>query len=70
MGRAENGRMSWTTLLIFLVMYVYGFSLMIWAIFLDKHPTKKSVRASIIGLIFLVATFIYNIYVLATVGIT
>lgn len=62
--------MSLATLLLFLGMYAYGFTLMIWAIFFDKRPTKLSVNASIFGLIVLIATVFYTAYVLWTIGIT
>lgn len=51
--------MNRTTILIFAAMYLYGFSLMIWAIFFDKRPTKRSVRAAKWGLAGLTATLIY-----------
>lgn len=57
------------TIIIFAVMYVYGFSLMIWAIYFDKHPTKTSVYASIFGIIVLIASMFYCAYKLWTVGI-
>lgn len=54
--------MDLTTFLIYVGMYIYGFSLMIWAIFFDKHPTKLSRRVSIFGLIVLIGTLFYFIY--------
>lgn len=62
--------MSLMTLLLYLAMYAYGYSLMIWAIFFDKRPTKLSVNASKFGLIALTATVFYTVYVLWTIGIT
>jgi hypothetical protein len=61
--------MDVTTILFFLGMYVYGFSLMIWAVFFDKHPSRISVKASIVGLVVLTCTVFYFIYILATVGV-
>ena len=61
--------MELTTLLIYLAMYLYGFSLMIWAAFLDKHPTRKSRNGAKIGLVILSLTVIYVVYVLLTVGV-
>lgn len=61
--------MDITTLLFFLAMYVYGFSLMIWAIFFDKRSTKTSVTASKIGLTLLILSVFYCVYVLWTVGL-
>ncbi|WP_068469567.1 hypothetical protein [Candidatus Protochlamydia phocaeensis] len=61
--------MSIPTLLFFIAMYIYGFCLMIWAIFFDKHPTKTTVNASIFGLIVLTCTLFYFFYVLITIGI-
>jgi hypothetical protein len=58
------------TLIIYIVMYIYGFSLMIWEIFFDKHPTKTSRNAAIVGLIGLILTVFYFVYVLWTIGIT
>lgn len=57
------------TLLIFLALYIYGYALMIWAIFFDKNPTKTSVNASKIGLIALTITLVYVVYVLWTEGL-
>ncbi|CUI17959.1 hypothetical protein PNK_2363 [Candidatus Protochlamydia naegleriophila] len=62
--------MDITTLIVYIAMYIYGFSLMIWAIFLDKHPTKKTKNAGIFGLIVLLCTLVYFFYVLWTIGIT
>lgn len=62
--------MDTTTFIIYIVMYVYGFSLIIWAIFFDKHPTKKSRNVAIFGLGALILTVFYFIYVLVTRGIT
>lgn len=50
-------------------MYLYGFSLTLWAIFFDKHPTKKSRNGAIIGLVGLILTLFYFIYVLTTIGL-
>lgn len=57
------------TIVIFSIMYIYGFTLMIWAIYFDKHPTKLSVNASIFGIIVLIASIFYCAYKLWTVGI-
>lgn len=62
--------MDSTTLIIYIVMYLYGFSLMIWTIFFDKRPNKKSRNGAIVGLIALILTVFYVIYVLYTVGLT
>lgn len=62
--------MDMTTLLFYLGMYIYGFSLSIWAVFFDKHPTKKSRNGGIFGLAALSLTVIYAIYVLLKDGIT
>ena len=62
--------MDTTTLIIYIAMYVYGFSLTIWAIFFDKRPTKLSLIASKIGLAGLILTVFYFVYVLWTYGIT
>lgn len=61
--------MDKTTFFIYIAMYIYGFSMMIWAIFFDKHPTKKSIKASKIGIYALIATLFYFFYVLITIGI-
>lgn len=61
--------MDITTLLIYLAMYAYGFGLVIWAIFFDKHPTKMSRNGAIFGLIALCLTVVYFVYVLITIGI-
>jgi hypothetical protein len=58
------------TLIIYIIMYIYGFSLTIWAIFFDKHPTKTSRNGAIFGLIALILTLFYFVYVLWTIGIT
>lgn len=60
----ELNPMDLKTFLFFVAMYIYGFSLMIWAIFFDKRPTKKSVLASKIGLVVLSLTLFYFFYVL------
>ncbi|MBA2368556.1 MAG: hypothetical protein H0V82_05990 [Candidatus Protochlamydia sp.] len=62
--------MDRTTFFFYVIMYVYGFSLMIWAAFYDKAPTKKTKNASFIGLFVLGLTLIYFFYVLLTIGIT
>lgn len=56
--------MDITTFWIYLAMYLYGFPLMIWAIYFDKHPTRKSLLAAKIGLAILLLTLIYFFYVL------
>jgi hypothetical protein len=61
--------MDVTTLLIYIAMYIYGFSLTIWAIFFDKRPTKRSRNGAIFGLIALILTVFYVIYVLWTIGL-
>lgn len=61
--------MDRTTFFLYLAMYVYGFALMIWALFYDKNPTKKSLKASKIGMICLLATLLYFFYVLIFIGI-
>ncbi len=58
--------MDMTTLMIFLCMYLYGFSLTLWAIFIDKHPTKLSVKAAKWGLCGLLLTVLYFIFTFAT----
>lgn len=62
--------MDLSTLLIYIGMYIYGFSLTIWAIFFDKRPTKRSRNGAIIGLVALSLTVFYVVYVLSTVGLT
>jgi hypothetical protein len=62
--------MDITTFLFYIVMYIYGFSLMIWAIFFDKRPTKTTRYGAIAGLIGLILTVFYFIYVLWTIGLT
>jgi hypothetical protein len=57
------------TFFIYIVMYLYGFSLTIWAIFFDKRPTKISRNGAIIGLIALLLTVIYFVYVLWRFGL-
>lgn len=54
--------MSRGTLVLFLIMYAYGFGLMLWAIFLDKHPTALSVKAAKFGLAGLILTVLYFIF--------
>lgn len=54
--------MSLTTLLIFIAMYIWGFSLTIWAIFFDKYPTKTSRYASIFALCALIASLLYFLF--------
>jgi hypothetical protein len=51
--------MDFKTFLLFLAMYIYGFSLMIWAIFIDKHPTRLSRNAAIAGFAILIMTLVY-----------
>lgn len=51
--------MDLKTFLFFLAMYIYGFSLMVWAIFIDKHPTKTSRNAAIAGLVIMLLTLVY-----------
>ncbi len=62
--------MSTYTFFIYIAMYIYGFTLTIWAIFFDKHPTKKTLYGATFGLIVLILTLFYFIYVLWTIGIT
>ncbi len=50
-------------------MYIYGFSLTLWSIFFDKHPTQTSRKVGKVGLIALGLTLFYFIYVLSTYGI-
>jgi len=57
--------MDRNTLYLFLAMYIYGFSLTIWAIWFDKHPTKTSVRVSIFALIVLILTLFYFFYAIS-----
>lgn len=61
--------MGLKTFLIYIAMYLYGFSLMIWAIFFDKRPTKKSKFAAKVGFFLLLLTLIYFGYILITQGI-
>ena len=56
--------MDVTTFIVYIAMYIYGFSLMIWAIFFDKRPTKKSIAVSKFGLAVLICTLFYFFYVL------
>ncbi len=58
------------TLMIYIGMYIYGFSLTIWAAFFDKHPTKISRNGALFGLVALILTVFYFVYVLWTIGIT
>jgi hypothetical protein len=62
--------MDLKTLLIYIAMYIYGFSLTIWAIFFDKNPTKKTRYGALFGLIGLILTLFYFFYVLWTIGLT
>jgi hypothetical protein len=61
--------MDYTTFVVYLVLYVYGFSLMIWALYFDKRPTKKSLMASKLGLAGLSLTLLYFFYVIWTFGL-
>lgn len=61
--------MDFITFLIYIAMYIYGFSLTIWAVFFDKHPTKRSRNGAIVGLIGLILTVFYFIYALWTRGL-
>ena len=61
--------MDLTTLIIYIALYIYGFSLMLWAIFFDKRPTKKTYYGAITGLAGLVLTLFYFFYVLWAFGI-
>lgn len=61
--------MDFTTLMVYIAMYIYGFSLTIWAIFFDKNPTKRSRNGAIIGLTVLILTLFYFFYVLLTIGV-
>lgn len=61
--------MDITTFIVYLVMYVYGFSLIIWALFFDKTPTKRTRYGALFGLIGLILTLFYFFYVLGTIGI-
>lgn len=54
------------TLLVFLVLYAYGFSLMIWAAYFDKRPTKLSVKAAKWGLFGLILTLVYFLFMFGT----
>ncbi len=56
--------MNSTTFWIYVAMYLYGFPMIIWAIFFDKHPTEKSLKAAKIGLFLLAWTLFYFFYVL------
>lgn len=62
--------MNVLTFTIYIAMYIYGFALTIWAIFFDRHPTKTSRNGAIFGLIVLILTVFYFVYVLWTIGIT
>ena len=62
--------MNVSTFLIYIAMYIYGFILTIWAIFFDKRPTKKSYYGALFGLIGLILTLFYFVYVLWTIGLT
>jgi hypothetical protein len=62
--------MDTKTFLIYVAMYMYGFSLMIWALFFDKYPTKTTLKGAKFGLIALSLTLLYFLYVLLTIGIT
>lgn len=57
-------------LFTFLGLYAYGFPLMIWALYFDKHPSRLSLRASKYGLIVLAASLIYFFSILWFFGIT
>lgn len=61
--------MDLQTFIIFIGMYIYGFTLTIWAVFFDKRPTKKSYYGGVFGLIGLILTLFYFGYVLLTVGL-
>lgn len=61
--------MDLTTFIIYVIMYIYGFSLTIWAIFFDKSPTKKTYYGAIIGFIGLILTLFYFFYVLWFYGL-
>ncbi len=54
--------MDWTTFWIYMAMYLYGFPLMIWTVFFDKHPSKLSLKAGKIGLVVLTLTLFYFFY--------
>lgn len=47
------------TLLFFTALYMWGFTLTLWAIFIDKHPTKLSRNSSVFALIVLILSLIY-----------
>ncbi len=53
--------MDVNTFLIYIAMYIYGFSLMVWAIFFDKRPTKKTLIGAKLGLIGLTLTVIHDL---------
>ncbi len=61
--------MDFNTFLIYIALYVYGFSLMVWTLFFDKRPTKKTQLAAKFGLIALILTLFYFFYVLGTIGL-
>jgi drug/metabolite transporter (DMT)-like permease len=67
---AREDGMDKTTLIIFLCMYVYGFSLTLWAIFLDKRPTPKSLKAAKWGLFGLLLTVAYYLFMFGTGRLT
>lgn len=58
--------MDFVTLIVFLVLYAYGFSLMIWAAYFDKRPSKLSVKAAKIGLVVLICTVLYFLFMFGT----
>jgi hypothetical protein len=62
--------MTQTTFFVYIALYIYGFSLMIWALFFDRNPTKKTRIASLLGLTVLSLTLFYFFYVILTIGIT
>lgn len=61
--------MSITLFWIYIAMYIYGFGLTIWALFFDKTPTDKSRKAAKWGLIGLILTLFYFIFVIWAFGI-
>lgn len=61
--------MSTTTFWVYIAMYIYGFSLTLWSIFFDKHPTQTSLKVGKFGLFALALTLFYFIYVIWTYGI-
>ncbi|MFN4174541.1 MAG: hypothetical protein ACK4HV_05505 [Parachlamydiaceae bacterium] len=62
--------MSRNTFYLYVLMYLYGFSLMVWAGYLDKNPTNRSRKAARWGLFALSVTLIYFFTVLFFFGIT